>query len=72
MKNGNLDKLASSDAIVIRPNSDEFRGLTLLTASTDQFVAEKAQSMKEGSKMPRGLGANAGHPVNFPPSNVLR
>ncbi|MBI2195148.1 MAG: restriction endonuclease subunit S [Planctomycetes bacterium] len=47
------DGVASSDAIVIRPNSDELRSFTLMTVSSDKFVAEASQTMREGSKMPR-------------------
>ena len=47
------DGVASSDAIVIRPNSDKLHSLVLLTVSSDEFVAQTAQTMREGSKMPR-------------------
>lgn len=47
------DGVASSDAIVIRPNTDILRALVLMTASSDRFVAEASQTMREGSKMPR-------------------
>ncbi|MEI6972329.1 MAG: restriction endonuclease subunit S, partial [bacterium] len=47
------DGVASSDAIVIRPNSDDLRSFVLMTVSSDEFVADTSQSMKEGSKMPR-------------------
>jgi type I restriction enzyme S subunit len=45
--------VASSDAIVIRPNSADLHSIVLLTVSSDQFVAEASQTMREGSKMPR-------------------
>ncbi|CUS31626.1 restriction endonuclease subunit S [Candidatus Nitrospira nitrificans] len=48
-----VDGVASSDAIVIRPRNSKFRGLLLMTVSSDPFVAVTAQTMKEGSKMPR-------------------
>jgi len=48
-----VDGVASSDAIVIRSNDPRLRGLLLMTVSSDHFVAETSQSMKEGSKMPR-------------------
>lgn len=48
-----VDGVASSDAIVIRPLEDKLRGLILMTASSDPFVAVTAQTMREGSKMPR-------------------
>jgi type I restriction enzyme, S subunit len=47
------DGVASSDAIVIRANSDDLRGFVLLTVSSDEFVAQASQTMREGSKMPR-------------------
>jgi len=48
-----VEGVASSDAIVIRPASEELRSLVLMTASSDGFVAQASQTMKEGSKMPR-------------------
>jgi type I restriction enzyme S subunit len=48
-----VDGVASSDAIVIRPNEPTLRGFVLMTVSSDPFVAVTAQTMKEGSKMPR-------------------
>lgn len=48
-----VDGVASSDAIVIRSASDELRGLVLMTVSSDPFVAQASQTMREGSKMPR-------------------
>jgi type I restriction enzyme S subunit len=48
-----VDGVASSDSIVIRPLEDRLRGLVLMTMSSDGFVAMTAQTMKEGSKMPR-------------------
>jgi type I restriction enzyme S subunit len=48
-----VDGIASSDVIVIRPLEDKLRGLVLLAVSSDDFVAVTAQTMKEGSKMPR-------------------
>ena len=48
-----IDGVASSDVIVIRPLEDKLRGLVLMTVSSDEFVAVTAQTMKEGSKMPR-------------------
>ncbi|MFH1738458.1 MAG: restriction endonuclease subunit S [bacterium] len=47
------DGVASSDAIVIRPSSNDLRSFVLMTVSNDKFVAEAAQTMREGSKMPR-------------------
>lgn len=48
-----VDGVASSDAIIIRPFSSELHPFTLLTVSSDQFIAMTAKTMKEGSKMPR-------------------
>jgi type I restriction enzyme S subunit len=48
-----VDGIASSDAIVIRPTTPSLRPLVLMTTSSDGFVAVTAQTMKEGSKMPR-------------------
>ena len=48
-----VDGVASSDAIVIRPIDSKLRGLVLMTVSSDPFVAVTAQTMREGSKMPR-------------------
>ncbi|MHC4180428.1 MAG: restriction endonuclease subunit S [Planctomycetota bacterium] len=48
-----VDGIASSDAIVIRPLKATLYGFVLMTASSDPFVAVTAQTMKEGSKMPR-------------------
>lgn len=51
-----VDGVASSDAIVIRPIEPKVRGFVLMTVSSDPFVAETAQTMREGSKMPRADG----------------
>lgn len=48
-----VDGVASSDAIVIRPLDIGLVPLVLMTVSSDSFVAVTAQTMKEGSKMPR-------------------
>jgi type I restriction enzyme S subunit len=48
-----IEGVTSSDAIVIRANSEDLRSLVLLTVSSDEFVAEASQTMREGSKMPR-------------------
>lgn len=48
-----VDGVASSDAIVIKPNSPELLAYVLMTVSSDAFVAAASQGMKEGSKMPR-------------------
>jgi len=48
-----VDGVASSDAIVIRVNEENLLPITLMTVSSDAFVAVTSQTMKEGSKMPR-------------------
>jgi type I restriction enzyme S subunit len=48
-----IDGVASSDTIVIHPLHDFLMPLVLMTVSSDGFVAVTAQTMKEGSKMPR-------------------
>lgn len=48
-----MDGIASSDAIVIKPNRPELLAYVLMTVSSDAFVAAASQGMKEGSKMPR-------------------
>jgi len=66
------DGVASSDAIVIRPNSDELRSFVLLTVSSDKFVAEASQTMREGSKMPRAdWKLMKKFPVTLPPKGLL-
>ncbi|MDA8113851.1 MAG: restriction endonuclease subunit S [Acidithiobacillus sp.] len=47
------DGVASSDSIVIRPLDGGLMPLVLMIVSSDGFVAVTAQTMKEGSKMPR-------------------
>lgn len=48
-----FDGVASSDAIIIRAEADKVSEYVLMTVSSDGFVAATAQTMKEGSKMPR-------------------
>lgn len=67
------DGVASSDAIVIRPNSDDLRALILMTVSSDTFVAEASQTMREGSKMPRADWKHlTKYPVALPPLGLLK
>lgn len=67
-----VDGVASSDAIVIRPSSDLLRPLVLLTVSSDAFVAVTAQTMKEGSKMPRADWKQMKeYSVPLPPTGLL-
>jgi type I restriction enzyme, S subunit len=67
-----LDGVASSDAIVIRPLADKLRGLVLMTVSSDEFIAVTAQTMREGSKMPRADWKQMQqHQVSVPPDSLL-
>ncbi len=67
-----IDGVASSDAIVIRPIRSDLSGLVLATVSSDTFVAETAQTMREGSKMPRADWKRMKQfPVAVPPSGML-
>jgi type I restriction enzyme S subunit len=66
------DGITSSDSIVIRPKADDLRSLVLMTVSSDEFVAETAQTMREGSKMPRAnWKLMAKYPIALPPSGLL-
>lgn len=66
------DGVASSDAIVVRPNSDGLRSFVLMTVSSDKFVAEASQTMREGSKMPRAdWTLMKQFPVALPPQGLL-
>jgi len=67
-----LDGVASSDAIVIRPIEPKVRGFMLMTVSSDSFVAVTAQTMKEGSKMPRADWKQMqAYPTPLPPDGLL-
>jgi type I restriction enzyme, S subunit len=67
-----VDGVASSDAIVIRPVSQELRGLVLLAVSSDPFVAQASQTMREGSKMPRAdWKLMKQYAIPFPPAGLL-
>ncbi len=67
-----IDGVASSDAIVIRPLERRLLGLVLMTVSSDPFVALTAQTMKEGSKMPRADWKQMqAYPVPLPPDGLL-
>jgi len=67
-----IDGVASSDAIVIRPIDELMHGFVLMTVSSDGFVADTAQSMKEGSKMPRADWKQMqAYPVALPPPGLL-
>lgn len=67
-----VDGVASSDAIVIRPIEPKVRGLVLMTVSSDPFVALTAQTMREGSKMPRADWKQMqAYPTPLPPDSLL-
>jgi type I restriction enzyme S subunit len=67
-----LDGVASSDAIVIRPATEKLYGLVLMTVSSDAFVANTSQTMREGSKMPRADWKQMKeYPVAVPPDELL-
>ncbi len=66
------DGVASSDAIIIRPNDEVLHCLVLLTVSSDSFVAETSQNMREGSKMPRADWKQMqAYPVILPPCGLM-
>jgi len=67
-----LDGVASSDAIVIRPLDPTHCGFVLMTVSSDPFVAVTAQTMREGSKMPRADWKQMqSYPAPLPPAGLL-
>ena len=67
-----VDGVASSDAIVIRPNAEELLPFVLLAVSSDAFVAATAQGMREGSKMPRADWKQMQEfPLPLPPQSML-
>lgn len=67
------DGVASSDAIVIRPNDATLLPLVLMTASSDPFVATTSQTMREGSKMPRADWKQMqAYPAPLPPDGLLQ
>lgn len=67
------DGVASSDAIVIRPLNDRLLPLVLMTVSSVGFVAVTAQTMKEGSKMPRADWKQMQqYSVPLPPDSLLK
>ena len=67
-----VDGVASSDAIVIKPNRPELLPYVLMTVSSDAFVAAASQGMKEGSKMPRADWKQLlQYPVSLPDDEAL-
>jgi type I restriction enzyme S subunit len=67
-----VDGVASSDAIVLSPVEPKLRGLVLMTVSSDPFVAVTAQTMREGSKMPRADWQQMqAYPTPLPPDGLL-
>lgn len=66
------DGIASSDAIVIRPDAEDVHSFVLMTVASDEFVAEASQTMREGSKMPRAdWKLMTKYPVSLPPHSLL-
>ncbi|HRQ75555.1 MAG TPA: restriction endonuclease subunit S [Phycisphaerales bacterium] len=67
-----VDGVASSDAIIIRANEPRVHGLVLMTVSSDPFVAVTAQTMREGSKMPRADWKQMQqYKIALPPEGIL-
>ena len=67
-----VDGITSSDAIVIRPLESTLRAFVLMTVSSDPFVAVTAQTMREGSKMPRADWKQMqAHAVSLPTAHLL-
>ena len=67
-----VDGVASSDAIVIKPNRPELLAYVLMTVSSDAFIAAASQGMKEGSKMPRADWKQLlQYPVSLPDDGTL-
>jgi type I restriction enzyme S subunit len=67
-----VDGVVSSDALVIRPTEVKLNGLVLMTVSSDPFVANTSQTMREGSKMPRADWKQMkDYPVAVPPDGLL-
>jgi restriction endonuclease S subunit len=67
-----IDGVASSDAIVIRPISEQLNNIVLMAMSSDSFIASTAQSMREGAKMPRAdWKLMKQYPVPLPPKGLL-
>ena len=67
-----VDGIASSDTIVIRPCEHDLRNFVLMAVSSDFFIAFTAQTMREGSKMPRADWKQMqAYPTPLPPSGLL-
>ena len=66
------DGVVSSDAFVIRSIAEELKSFVLMTVSSDEFIANTSQAMKEGSKMPRADWKQMiQYPVLLPPDGLL-
>ncbi len=64
--------VSSSDAIVMRAAADDLRSFVLMAVSSDEFVAEASQTMREGSKMPRAdWKLMVQYPIALPPPALL-
>ena len=67
-----IDGVVSSDAFIIRPTSADLKSFVLMAVSSDGFVADTSQAMKEGSKMPRADWKQmVRYPVVVPPEGLL-
>jgi type I restriction enzyme S subunit len=65
--------IAFTDAFVIRPTTENLKSFILMTVSSDDFVADTSQAMKEGSKMPRADWKQMiQFPVMVPPPGLLQ
>lgn len=66
------DGVVSSDAFVIRPTAEALKSFVLMTVSSDEFIANTSQAMKEGSKMPRADWKQMiQYPLLLPPDGFL-
>ena len=66
------DGVVSSDAFVICPTVEALKSFVLMTVSSDEFIANTSQAMKEGSKMPRADWKQMiQYPVLLPPEGLL-
>jgi type I restriction enzyme S subunit len=66
------DGVVSSDAFVIRPTAEALKSFVLMTVSSDEFIANTSQAMKEGSKMPRADWKQMiQYPILLPPDGLL-
>lgn len=65
--------ITSSDMIVLEASSPRELPFTLLTASSDSFVAIVSKTVKEGSKMPRAdIKVMEAHQIRYPSDEILQ